>query len=52
MQFELLQECAEVITVQQIVQQGELFQVTMFYVRNLHFEKETNVLSWTKSLDL
>ena len=38
-QFDLLQECAEVITVQQDVQQGKLFHVTMFYVRNLHFEE-------------
>ena len=38
-QFELLQECAEVITIQQDIQQGKLFQVTMFFVRNLHFEE-------------
>ena len=40
MQFELLQENAEVITVQRDVQQGKLFQVTMFYVRNQHFQEE------------
>ena len=34
-----MRERAEVVTVQQDVQQGKLFQVTMFCIRNLHFEE-------------
>ena len=37
-QFELLQKSAEVTTVPQDVQQGKLFQVTMFYDSNLLLE--------------
>ena len=38
-QFELLQECAEVITVQQDVQQGKLFQVTKRLEGRSHVSK-------------
>ena len=51
-QLQLLQESAEVVTVQQDVQQGKLFEVTMFYDSTLHFEEVNKILSWTKSLNL
>ena len=50
-QFELLQEGAEVITVitvQQDVQQGKIFQLTLFYVRNLHFEEGSKCFQLNK----
>ena len=38
-QFELLKESADVFTVQQVVQQGKLFPVTMLYDSNLLLEE-------------
>ena len=48
-QLELLQECAEVITIQQDVQQGKLFQMTMFYDSNLFREEGNNCFEMDKS---
>ena len=50
-QFELLQKSAEVTTVPQDVQQGKLFQVTMFYVSNLFLEEGNNCYEFVKSYD-
>ena len=47
-QLELLQESAEVITVQQDVQQGKLFEVTMFYDSNLLFEEGNKCFEFVK----
>ena len=49
MQFKLLRECAEVTTVQEDVQQVKLFQVTMFYARNLHLEVGNKCFELDKS---
>ena len=48
-QFELLQKSAEVTTVPQDVQQGKLFQVTMFYAVTLLLEEGNNYLELNKS---
>ena len=50
-QFELLQKSAEVTTVPQDVQQGKLFQVTMFYDSNLLLEKGNKCYEFVKSYD-
>ena len=47
--FELLQESAEVITVQQDVQQGTLFQVTVFYAGTLLLEERNKRSELDKS---
>ena len=49
MQLELLQESAEVITVQQDVQQGKLFQVTLFYDSILLLEEGNKCFEFVKS---
>ena len=51
-QLELLQEMAEVSTVPQDVQQGKLFQVTMFYDSNLLLEEGNKCLELDQSYDL
>ena len=51
-QFELLQKSAEVTTVPQDVQQGKLFQVTMFYDSNLLLEEGNKCLELDQSYDL
>ena len=48
-QFEVLQECAEVITVQQGVQQGKLLQVTVFYAGTLLLEERNKCFEMDKS---
>ena len=48
-QFELLQKSAEVTTVPQDVQQGKLFQVTMFYDSNLLLEERNKCLELDQS---
>ena len=48
-QFELLQKSAEVTTVPQDVQQGKLFQVTMFYDSNLLLEEGNKCLELDQS---
>ena len=50
-QFELLQKSAEVTTVPQDVQQGKLFQVTMFYDSDLLLEKGNKCYEFVKSYD-
>ena len=50
-QFELLQKSAEVTTVPQDVQQGKLFQVTMFYGSDLLLEKGNKCYEFVKSYD-
>ena len=50
-QFELLQKSAEVTTVPQDVQQGKLFQVTMFYDSNLLLEEGNKCYEFVKSYD-
>ena len=50
--LELVQESAEVFTVQQDIQQGKIFEVTMFHDSTLLHEKETNVLNSTKVMEL
>ena len=56
-QFELLQESADVTTVQKHAQQhalqGKLFRVTRFYVCSLLLEEGNNCFfNWTKFMDL
>ena len=50
-QLELLQKSAEVTTVPQDVQQGKLFQVTMFYDSDLLLEKGNKCYEFVKSYD-
>ena len=50
-QFELLQKSAELTTVPQDVQQGKLFQVTMFYDSDLLLEKGNKCYEFVKSYD-
>ena len=47
-QFELLQESAEVITVQQDVQQGKLFEETRFYASKLLLEEGNKCFEFVK----
>ena len=52
MQLELLQEMAEVSTVLQKVQQGKLFQVTIFYDSTLLLEEGNKCFELNKSCGL
>ena len=51
-QFELLQERTEVSTVLQDVQQGKLFQVTVFYAGTLLLEEGNKCFELNKSYDM
>ena len=48
MQFELLQESADVTTVLQHVQQAKLFRVTIFYADNLPLGEGNNCFEFIK----
>ena len=47
--LELVQESAEVFTVQQDIQQGKIFEVTMFHDSTLLLEEENNCFEFDKS---
>ena len=48
-QFELVQESAEVFTVQQDIQQGKIFEVTMFHDSTLLLEEGNKCFEFDKS---